>query len=144
MGVLDKIFSSTTGEITKSIGNVIDQISTSDAEKLKAKKELTDVVLDKLTKLSSLQSDVLKKEMEGNWLQKSWRPLVMLVFTIIIIAKWFGLTDANISDPLELKLLDIVQLGLGGYVVGRSAEKIAHSVTQNIDMPFIKKKDRNI
>lgn len=143
MGVLDKIFSNAASDVTKSIGDVIGQLSTTDAEKLKAKAQLTEIVLDKLTQLSALQADVIKTEMTGNWLQRSWRPMVMLVFTVIVISKWFGLTDANISDVLELKLLDIVQLGLGGYVIGRSAEKIASSVTQNIDMPFLKKKDRN-
>ena len=144
MGVLDKIFSSAAGEVTKSVGSVIDNLATSDDEKLKAKNELTKIVLDKLTELSSIQGEVIRAEMTGNWLQRNWRPLVMIVFTIIVIGKWFGLTDSQISDPLEMKLLDIVQLGLGGYVIGRSAEKIATSVTQNIDIPFLKKKDRNI
>ena len=39
-------------------------------------------------------------------------------------------------------LLEIVKLGLSGYVVGRSVEKTAGVITENIDMSFLKKKKR--
>lgn len=144
MGVLDKIFSNAAADVTKSIGDVIGNLSTTDDEKLKAKNELTQIVLDNLTKLAALQAEVLKVELQGNWLQRSWRPIMMLVFMIIVAAKWFGYTDANISDQLELELMGIIKLGIGGYVIGRTAEQITKSVTQNVDLPFIKKKNREL
>jgi hypothetical protein len=48
----------------------------------------------------------------------------MLVFVALIVARWFGLAAPNLQEAEYLKLWDIVQLGLGGYVIGRSVEKI--------------------
>lgn len=65
---------------------------------------------------------------------------MMLTFGVILVCKWFGLTDSNIPNELELELMNIIKIGLGGYVVGRSVEKVSESVTKNIDIPFLKKK----
>ena len=78
------------------------------------------------------QIEVNKAEAKGNWLQRSWRPILMLSFGFIVIyvkfiAPLFGFT----IPPLENEFWNLLQLGIGGYVVGRSAEKIAKSVTIN-------------
>jgi hypothetical protein len=138
MGLLDFLKTDTL----KSVDRIIDNVITNDDEKNTAKKELTEVVLDALTKIAEIQGEVIKTEMKGNWLQKSWRPLMMLAFGVILVSKWFGLTNDAIALELEMNLLEIVKIGLGGYVIGRSAEKIATTVTKNIDMPFLKKKNR--
>ena len=139
MGVLDFLKSNTVD----AVGKILDDVITNDDEKSAAKKELSNVVLTALNKVADVQGEVVKTEMKGNFLQKSWRPLMMLTFGVILVCKWFGLTNDSIPLELELQLLDIVKLGLGGYVVGRSVEKVATTVTKNIDMPFLKKKDRN-
>jgi hypothetical protein len=41
-----------------------------------------------------------------------------------VVAKWLGWTAPGITPDQELALLDIIKVGLGGYVVGRSGEKI--------------------
>lgn len=138
MGLLDFLKSSTI----EAVGNVVDNVFTNDEEKSEAKKQLTEVVLKSLNDVAAVQGEVIKTEMKGNWLQKSWRPLMMLAFGVILICKWFGLTNDSIPLELELQLLDIVKLGLGGYVIGRSVEEVAKTVTKNVDMPFLKKKDR--
>lgn len=143
MSIFTKILGSGAVEkVTESVGKVVDNLTTSDEEKLVLKNQLTQTVLTALTSVSEFQADVIKTEMKGNWLQRSWRPLMMLTFGVILVAKWFGLTDTGIDHELELELMSIVKIGIGGYVMGRSAEKIASSVTKNIDMPFLKKKDR--
>jgi hypothetical protein len=80
--------------------------------------------------------------MKGNWLQKSWRPLTMLTMVIILVCKWFGLTNSEIPLELEVELMGLLKIGIGGYIAGRSLEKVAGKVTENIDMPFLKKKNR--
>ena len=67
-----------------------------------------------------------------HWLAASWRPLVMLTFTALIVARWLGYSAPGISEAEVLKLWDIVQLGLGGYVIGRSAEKIVPQLAQAV------------
>lgn len=138
LGLLD-IFKK---ETIDSVGNVLDNVITSSEEKSEAKKQLTEVVMNSLTKIADIQGEVIMTEMKGSKLQKNWRPILMMVFGIILVCKWFGWTDANIPESLELELMSIIKLGLGGYVVGRTVEKIATTVTKNIDMPFLRKKDR--
>ena len=37
--------------------------------------------------------------------------------------RWLGWSAPGISEAEALKLWNIVEIGLGGYVIGRSAEK---------------------
>lgn len=57
-------------------------------------------------------------------LQRNWRPIVMLWFAALVGAHWLGLTPDTLKNDQVLALLEIVKLGLAGYVVGRSAEKV--------------------
>jgi hypothetical protein len=63
-----------------------------------------------------------------HWLAANWRPLLMLTFGALIVARWFGWAAPNLSEAEYLKLWSIVELGIGGYVVGRSAEKIVPAI----------------
>jgi len=42
-----------------------------------------------------------------------------------VVAHWFGLTAPNIPESVQNSLLNIVMVGVDGYVVGRSGEKIS-------------------
>lgn len=61
----------------------------------------------------------------GSWIQNSWRPITMLVFLGLLIAYWFGFSPDNLSDEIVIKLFDLLEIGIGGYIAGRTAEKIA-------------------
>ena len=75
------------------------------------------------------QADIVKTEAAStHWLAANWRPLVMLTFAGLIVARWFGWAAPNLTEAEYLKLWSIVEFGLGGYVVGRSVEKIAPSI----------------
>ncbi len=63
-----------------------------------------------------------------HWLAANWRPLTMIVFVFLIVARWFGFAAPELSEEEYLKLWSIVEIGLGGYVLGRSAEKIVPQV----------------
>jgi hypothetical protein len=72
----------------------------------------------------SAQKSIIVAEAQGDsYLQKNWRPITMLTFVALIVLHWLGWTAPNISELQILALLEIVKIGLGGYVVGRSAEK---------------------
>lgn len=75
---------------------------------------------------------IITAEANGSWIQRNWRPVMMLVFTALIVARWFGWTAPNLSETEYRHLWDIVELGIGGYVIGRSVEKIVPSVTSTI------------
>lgn len=63
-----------------------------------------------------------------SWLARSWRPLTMLTFTALIVLHWLGFTPENLPPEQVLSLLELVKLGLGGYVIGRSLEKTVKAI----------------
>lgn len=113
-----------------SLGSsLISRIFPSQEEKDKANLALLQMVQQgELTELTA-KSEIVKTEAaSSHWLAANWRPLLMLTFGGLIVARWFGFTAPNLSEAEYLKLWDIVHLGIGGYVVGRSAEKIVPMV----------------
>jgi hypothetical protein len=72
------------------------------------------------------QRDVIVTEAQSDsWITKNWRPVTMLTFTALVVAKWLGFTAPGVTQEIELAILEIIKYGLSGYVVGRSAEQIA-------------------
>lgn len=79
------------------------------------------------------QADIIRAEAASeHWLAANWRPLLMLTFGALIVARWFGWAAPELSEAEYLKLWSIVEFGIGGYVVGRSAEKIAPTIAESI------------
>ncbi len=75
------------------------------------------------------RAEIVKAEAASeHWLAANWRPILMLTFGGLIVARWFGFAAPNLSEAEYIKLWDIVELGLGGYVIGRSVEKIVPSL----------------
>jgi len=129
---MNKILSWFTGGVVKEVGNVIDKLFTSEEERINAKNEMLKVLKEQQLELQRLQTDVILAEAKGNWLQRSWRPILMLAFGFIVIyVKFIAPLFSLPIPPLENEFWDLLQLGIGGYVVGRSAEKIAGNITVN-------------
>lgn len=134
MGLFDRIFSGGIAEATTAIGGVVDKFVTNDEERLAAKKELTQVVTKFTTDITAAQADVLKVELSGNWLQRSWRPLLMVAFGFIILYQYFISQVFRLPQvDLPERFFDLLEIGLGGYVIGRSVEKVIDSVAGNMD-----------
>lgn len=99
------------------------------AEAAKAEAELTAQLWQNAHQINAAAADIIKTEAQSqHWLAAIWRPVVMLVFTGLIVARWFGWAAPNLSEAEYLKLWSIVEFGLGGYVVGRSVEKVAPTI----------------
>lgn len=121
-------------EIISPVTGLIDNLHTSDQEKLTLKNQLAELqfgfqekLLDYETKLMQAQADVIKAEAQGaSWLQRSWRPITMLTFLVLITLDCLGLLTFRLSESAWT----LLQIGLGGYVIGRSGEKIV-SALQN-------------
>jgi|TARA_R110000772_G_scaffold41812_2_gene97627 hypothetical protein len=129
---MNKILGWFTGGVVKEVGKVIDGLFTSDEERLKAKNEVFKVLQEQQLELQKLQTEIVLAEANGNWLQRSWRPILMLAFGFIVIyVKFIAPLFQLPIPPLENEFWNLLQLGIGGYVVGRSAEKIASNITIN-------------
>jgi hypothetical protein len=111
------------------LGNIIKSKFPDPAEAAKAEAELTAQLWQNAHQLNAAAADIIKAEAESkHWLTSNWRPITMLVFVVLIVARWFGWAAPGLSEAEYLKLWSIVEFGLGGYVVGRSVEKIAPTV----------------
>jgi len=75
------------------------------------------------------QVEIVKAEAQSeHWIVAAWRPVLMLTFGGLIVARWLGWSAPNITEAEILKLWSIVEFGLGGYVVGRSVEKVVPAI----------------
>ena len=129
---MNKILGWFTGGVVKEVGNVIDKLFTSEEERIKAKNEVFKVLQEQQLELQKLQTEVILAEANGNWLQRSWRPILMLAFGFIVIyVKFIAPLFSLPIPPLENEFWNLLQLGIGGYVVGRSVEKVAGNITIN-------------
>ncbi|OFY83633.1 MAG: hypothetical protein A3F72_15260 [Bacteroidetes bacterium RIFCSPLOWO2_12_FULL_35_15] len=142
--IVANIIAKAVGEVTGAVGKTLDATLTSDDEKLTAKNQLAEIVEKSLTEAISFQRDVLVAEIQGNALQRNWRPIVMLSFAFIVVYHYFIAPLFHLQDiELPEKFWGLLELGMGGYVIGRSVEKVADTLTKNIDLPFLKKRDRD-
>ena len=120
--------------IFKPAATLIDELHTSGEERLQAKGHLLDVqaaamqrVFDYEKKMITGQQAIVTAEANSsNWLSASWRPITMLTFLALVVGDTFGL----FATPLRDEAWSLLQIGLGGYVVGRSGEKIAKVLKQ--------------
>lgn len=112
-----KLLSGLVGEIT----SVVNTLSVSSKEKKQIEADLIAAVARQEEALSRSRADIIGAEAQGNWLQRSWRPVVMLVFAAIVLAGTFF--DLPILADTS-RFWDLLEIGIGGYVIGRSAEKI--------------------
>ena len=126
------------GDIVKGASEIIDGLHTSDEERLAAKGKLAALQIRMNEQALRHEAELLRETSKniraevasGTWLGANWRPIVMLVFAGLLVAHWLGLTAENLGEAEIVGLLDIVKLGLGGYVIGRSAEKIIPSTVR--------------
>jgi hypothetical protein len=105
----------------------IDGVTTSGAERIALKKEF-------ITKIVDAQASVIAAEAQSkSWLTQSWRPIVMLTFAAILIYTFFiGPMFDFKTVPLPENLWTLLQVGIGGYVGGRTVEKLAEILPQKL------------
>tara|TARA_R110000787_G_scaffold11896_1_gene38821 strand:+ start:803 stop:1195 length:393 start_codon:yes stop_codon:yes gene_type:complete len=129
---MKKILSWFTTGVIGEIGKVIDNLFTSEEERINAKNQVFKVLQEQQLELQRLQTEIIVTEANGNWLQRSWRPILMLCFGFIVMYVKFIAPLFNLPiPPLENEFWNLLQLGIGGYVVGRSAEKISKNIIIN-------------
>lgn len=109
--------------------------------KLEATRELARLQSEMQAKLvaadveyAKAQASVIRSEMShGTWLSRSWRPILMLTFTYIIAHNYVFATMFHLTVvPIPVDMWDLLKIGVGGYVIGRSVEKTAPAVATAI------------
>ena len=102
----------------------------------RAKAEATLIELHQTGELKELESAmniIVAEAKSDHWIVAAWRPITMLTFTAIVannyilypyLSLFWNEAPVLILPP---DLWALMKIGLGGYVVGRSAEKIIKS-----------------
>jgi hypothetical protein len=116
------------------ISGIVSNLHTSDAEKLNLQNQLVNLqnqmamkLLDYESQLLAARADVIKAEaVGGSWIQRNWRPITMLTFLALVLLDSFGL----LHNPLAPQAWTLLQIGIGGYAIGRSLEKTAPAIAE--------------
>ena len=101
-------------------------------EKLKA--QLQTQLLQSHTAELTAAAKIVEAEAKAGWFASSWRPLLMYVLIFILVWNYvIGpvikiFTGAIISFELPGDVWTLLNVGLGGYVIGRSAESVARTM----------------
>ena len=126
--MLSKIISSSAGDLVKSVGGVLDSLTTSQEEKLEAERKIKELILDHQSKMQQNVTDRWSADMKSDsWLSKNIRPLVLL-FLIINTMLLIFIDSGTIDFEVKSSWVDLLQLVLitviGAYFGGRSLEKV--------------------
>lgn len=125
------------GPVTKALEAYVSDLEL--RRKLAA--ELEQQTLAYLSKSAELGAGIVLAEVQSeHWLTRSWRPLLMLVLIgfLLLVGLILPLADlvAGRSVPFEPRwqllpsgFWDFLTIGMGGYIGGRSLEKVAGMVT---------------
>ena len=112
--------------VVSAVGGVIARLTLPAREKKQLETDLMRIFIEWEKRVMEARAAVLTEEARGTWLQRSWRPLVMLTFALIVLAGTFT-SLPMLADTS--RFWDLLEIGLGGYVVGRSGEKIVQAFT---------------
>ncbi len=128
------------GIISKAI-SVVDKLVVDKDLQVKLKAELQSQInaMDFSAYEKELESKtkIIVAEVQGkSWMQRNWRPILMLTIVAIIANNYLIYPYLSLFTPKALvldlpsQLYTLMEIGVGGYIVGRSGEKIAKTWKQ--------------
>lgn len=140
-----KLLRSPLTDLLSGVASVVDKFTTSPEERLKAQQELLRIerefhgkYLDFERTLAESRASIITAEANSeNKLASSWRPLLMYLFILILAYNYLfypliGVHLDMVQLAIPPKLWDLLEIGLGGYIVGRSVEKTVPSLVAGL------------
>jgi hypothetical protein len=127
MGIVSKLLG-----ILQPATELVDALHTSDSERLAAKEKLLQIQATVISeaigyeqaRLAAQSSVIVAEANSSSWITRSWRPITMLTFLALIVLHWFGVGPAELPEELWA----VIKIGLGGYMGGRSLEKMVPAI----------------
>jgi len=119
------------------LSKVFDVVDKSIADKdlaTKLKAELNSQLIQQGTEELKASARIIEAESKAGWFASSWRPLLMYVLIAILIWNYILspiillIFHVNSQVVLPTDVWTVLQIGLGGYVCGRSAEAVARTM----------------
>jgi hypothetical protein len=113
------------------LGDLVKRLIPDSDKSADIEREIKLALLENSDSLEALSGKIVLAEAKSsNWLTAAWRPLLMMVITTIIAVNYLifpvlnNFTEQQFLIELPVELWNLLQLGVGGYVVGRSGEKM--------------------
>lgn len=114
------------------IGKVIDRIIPDPALAAKAKTDAMQMMANEhMAELQAASKVIVAEAKSESWLARNWRPITMLTFVFMIANNYvimpymqlFGVPAVQLE--IHPDMWGLIKLGLSGYIVGRTVEKVA-------------------
>ena len=126
--MLGNLLSGGAAELVKGVGGVIDDLHTSEEEKLEAEQKIKEIVANYEVEMEKNITNRWQADLKSDsWLSKNVRPLVM-IFLIVCTMLLIFIDAGTIKFEVKSSWVDLLQLVLitviGAYFGGRSFEKI--------------------
>jgi len=113
------------------IGDVLKRIIPDADKRGEVEREVRLSLLEHADNIEKVRGEIVLAEANStNWLTSTWRPLLMMVVVTILACNYLLFPIIRIFYPemivLELpaELWNLLTIGVGGYIVGRSGEKM--------------------
>ena len=128
MNILGMLTGGGAKDLVKGIGGVVDNLHTSEEEKLEANQKIKELVSNYEVEMEKTITERRKVDMNSDsWLSKNIRPMVLIflvVATVLMIFIDAGVVQFEVKDTwvdlLQLVLITVI----GAYFGGRSLEKV--------------------
>ena len=128
MSLLTNLFSGGASDLIKSVGGVVDNLTTSKEEKLEAERKIKELIANYEVEMEKNITARWEADLKSDsWLSKNVRPMVLIfliVCTMLLIFIDAGAISFNVKDSyidlLQLVLITVI----GAYFGGRSLEKV--------------------
>jgi hypothetical protein len=120
--------------LAKILFNTIEKSIPDKDLQAKLKADLQTQLLQSNTAELQAAAKIVEAEAKAGWFAASWRPLLMYVLIFILVWNYvlgpviLFFFKASITITLPGDVWTLLQIGLGGYVVGRSAESVARTM----------------
>ena len=126
--MLGNLLSGGAADLVKGVGGVIDDLHTSEEEKLAAEQKIKEIVANYEVEMEKNITSRWEADLKSDsWLSKNVRPLV-LIFLIICTMLLIFIDAGTIKFEVKSSWVDLLQLVLitviGAYFGGRSLEKV--------------------
>ena len=126
--MLGNLLSGGGADLVKNVGGVIDDLHTSEEEKLEVERKIKEVVANYEVEMEKNITSRWEADLKSDsWLSKNVRPLV-LIFLIVCTMLLIFIDAGALNFEVKSTWVDLLQLVLitviGAYFGGRSLEKV--------------------
>ena len=126
--MLGKLLSGGAADLVKNVGGVIDNLHTSNEEKLEAERKIKELIANYEVEMEKNITARWEADLKSDsWLSKNVRPLT-LIFLIVCTMLLIFIDAGALEFEVKSSWVDLLQLVLitviGAYFGGRSFEKV--------------------